>query len=91
MRATSIIAFYSILSELSKREKEVLLALKSIQPANNLMLGNYLNLPVNSITGRMKSLRDKGIVIYSHTSACPFTKETTRYFIIKSYLKDVLV
>lgn len=91
VQATSLIALASILSELNNREKEVLKALKAIQPANNLMLGRYLNLPVNSITGRMKSLREKGIVIYYETKACPITKETTRFFIIKDWIKQVLI
>jgi len=91
VQCTSIIALSSILSELNSREKEVLKALKLIQPANNLMIGRFIGLPVNSITGRMFSLRKKGLVIYHHTSACPITKETTRFFIIKGWISDVLI
>jgi predicted transcriptional regulator len=88
VQATSIISYYSILNELSKRQKEVLLAMKHLGIANNLMISKYLNLPINSITGRMNELRKKGIVIYYKTEACPYTKETTRFFIIKGWIRE---
>ena len=87
---TSLIAYYNIADKLSKREKEVLLALKRLKYANNHMLGQYLNLPVNSITGRTFSLRKKGIVIYHHTASCPLTKETTKFYCIKDFIDQVI-
>ena len=90
VQVTSVISFYAVLNELGERQKEVLIALKNLKVANNLMIAQYLNLPINSITGRMNELRKKGIVIYHHTGACPIMQSTTRFFTIKSYLSEVL-
>lgn len=90
VQVTSIISYYSILNELGRRQKEVLLCLKHYQPANNLMLAKALGLPINSVTGRMKELRDAGIVIFDSIRACPYTKESTKFYKIKSYISDVM-
>ena len=88
IRATSLISYYEILTKLNERQKQVLLTIKKIQPCNNLQISNYLNLPINSITPRCKELRDKGIVIYHHTGACPITLRASRFYIIKSYISE---
>lgn len=90
VQTTSIISLYSILDELGDRQKEVLVCLKHIQPCNNLMISRYLNLPINSITPRIKELREKGLVIKHHTGACPITKRASIYWVIKSYVSDIL-
>ena len=90
VQVTSIISYYAILNELGDRQKQVLLALKHIQPANNLMLSKCLGLPINSITGRMKELRSKGIVIFDSIKSCPYTKESTKFYKIKSYISEVM-
>ena len=64
MRVTSLTAFADLIPTLENREMEVLKALKQLKLANNLMIAEYLHLPVNCITGRIYSLRQFGIVIY---------------------------
>ena len=90
IQETSIISLYSILSELGDRQKEVLVALKHLKVANNLMISRYLNLPINSITPRINELRKKGLVIKHHVSACPITGRSSIFWIIKSYVNDIL-
>lgn len=90
VQVTSLISYYNIADTLGKRQREVLLALKKIQPANNLMIARYLNLPINSICGRMKELREKGIIIFDSIKSCPITKESTKYYKIKSYISEVM-
>lgn len=87
-QVTSLIGYYSIINTLGERQKQVLLALKSLGIANNMMISGYLNIPLQSVCGRMNELRHKGIVIYHHTGACPIMKSTTRFFTIKSYIKE---
>ena len=90
IQATSLISYYSIITELGKRQKEVILAVKRIQPCNNLMVAKYLGLPINSVTPRMNEIRKKGIIVYSKTDKCPYTHKLTRYFIIKKWIQEVM-
>jgi hypothetical protein len=89
---TSKISYISILPELSTRQKECLIALKKIQPANNLMLSRFMGRPINQITGRIFELRHKKLplVRLHHTGACPISHETTRFYCIVSYVKDLM-
>jgi predicted transcriptional regulator len=91
MRATSLEVFFEILPTLENRELEVLKALKHLKMANNLMISNYLHLPVNCVTGRIYSLRELGIVLYYKKDICPFTGKKTIYWKIKDYLNQVMV
>lgn len=59
---TSIFAYESVKGDLSKRQSEVLEALRTIQPADNNQLSEYLNWPINRVTPRIKELREKGVV-----------------------------
>jgi predicted transcriptional regulator len=90
VQVTSIISYYEVLQTLSKRHKEVLLAMKHLKCANNLMISKLLNLPINSVTPRMKELRTKGIIIYHHTEACPYTKRSSRFYTIKNYIMECM-
>ena len=90
VQSTSIIGLYSILGELGDRQKQVLVAIKQIQPCNNLQISRHLHLPINQITPRCQELRKKGLVILHHIGACPITKRASNFYIIKSYVKDIL-
>jgi len=91
MQATSLISYYNIIDQLGNRQKQVLLALKHLKCANNMMISKYLNIPLQSVCGRMSELRKSGVVIFHHTSACPYTRETTRFFIIKKWITEVMI
>ncbi len=84
-------AFADIIPTLQNREMEVLRAIKKIQPCNNLMIANYLHLPVNCITGRIFSLRELGIVIYYKKGKCPYTNKTTIFWKIVDRLNQVII
>ena len=87
---TSLIAFEEILCNLGERQKLVLQAIKKIQPANNLMIANYLHLPINCITGRMQELRKKGLVINYKSAICPYTNRLTIYWKCPEWINGVL-
>ena len=59
---TSLLAFEDIKKDLGRRQKLVYDCLKIIQPATNLMISQYLKLPINSITPRVKELRNLKLV-----------------------------
>ena len=91
IRATSLLAFSEILPSLENRELEVLKAIKEIQPCNNLMIAEYLNLPVNCVTGRVFSLRKYNLVIYYRKGKCPYTNKTTIFWKIPEWINGVMV
>jgi len=91
MRATSIESFYHILEDLGKRQIQVLEGFREIQPCSNLMLSKHLGLPINSITGRCKELRNCGIVMLDKTDICEFTKRRVSLWRIKKWLQEVMI
>ena len=91
IQTTSIISYLANLEKINQRQKECLIALKKIQPANNLMLSQFTRLPINCVCGRMKELRDKKLVRLHHVGACPISHEQTRFYSIVSYVNDILV
>lgn len=80
IQLTSLMAFAEVLENLGERQLQVLKALNEIEPANNLMISNYLNLPINSICPRVKELRGKRLVIKSHIEKCPITSRATIFW-----------
>lgn len=80
MRSTSLEAFDKIKPELPGRESQVFNALIKLEFATNAMIAKYLNLPINCVTGRTKGLRDKKLVVESHKSWCPVTKNKAIYW-----------
>jgi len=78
---TSRDAYKEILPELGDRQLLVLRALRTIGPASNNMIANYLNLPINIITPRVNELRNlKKLVGYSHTGTDPITKKKVMFW-----------
>jgi Mn-dependent DtxR family transcriptional regulator len=83
MRQTSIEAFEIVKENLGERQLQVYNALKKLEYATNTMIANYLNLPINCVTPRCQELRKKGLVIESHISRCPITKNKSTYWRLK--------
>ena len=86
-----MISFYEVLNNLGERQLQILKAIKKLQPCNNLQISKFLSLPINSVTPRCLELRTKGIVRLHHTSACPVTGRSSRFYSIKDNLNQVLV
>lgn len=91
MRVTSLLAFQEIIPTLENRELEVFKAIRQLQPCNNLMISEFLHLPVNCITGRVFSLRKYNLVIYYKKDICPYTKKLTYFWKIPNYISEVMV
>lgn len=91
MRATSIESFMLILENIGERQTQVLKAIKKLQPCSNLMISQYLRLPINSITPRVKELRDFGIVRMRYVDICPETKRKVTYWFIPNWMNEVLL
>lgn len=62
IQETSIQAYDSIFLTLGERQMQVVRALYRLGQANNRMIAEYLKLLINSVTPRVKELRDKKIV-----------------------------
>lgn len=62
VQQTSIDSYIELLPSLGKRQIEVLRAIRDSDGLNNREISIVLNLPINSITPRVKELRIKGLV-----------------------------
>lgn len=85
MVSTSLEAYSKILPELGERQLQVFNALKKLEYATNAMLSKELNLPINCITPRTNELRKKDLVIRSHISTCPVTRNHAQFWKIETF------
>ena len=69
------------------RKEQVLNALRELGNATNSELSKRLKLPINSITGRCKELREDGRVIETGSK---FDKETNRTVTVFGIYQDTL-
>jgi Mn-dependent DtxR family transcriptional regulator len=83
IRDTSLEAYYEVLEDLEGRQREVYAALRELGPANNTMIANKLNLPINSITPRIHELRALGLVIFYKKDKCPYTSKKTIFWKVR--------
>ena len=83
---TSILAYAEVLETLGERQREVYKVLLKLKSCNNVMIANYLRLPINSITPRINELRKKHIVMMDKKELCPFTKRLTCYWRVRRVL-----
>ena len=63
IQLTSLEAFMSVLPELGDRQKQVLDVIRKIPYVCNYEISVILGLPINSVTPRVKELRDLGLVV----------------------------
>src|SRR3990167_4677305 len=82
VRNTSVQAYHS-LTDLSKRQQDVLGAIVDLQAACNMNISDYLLLPINSITPRTNELVEMGMVVESHRAINPDTKKRVIYWKVK--------
>ena len=87
---TSLIAFEEILCNLGDRQKLVLSAIKKIQPCSNLEISKFLGLPINTITPRCQELRKRNLVIFYKRDICKYTNRLVNYYIIPSWINEIL-
>ena len=64
VQQTSLIAYQTV-DLLNRQERIMYKVIKSNPNFCNKEISNFLNRPINEITGRVKSLREKGSVVHS--------------------------
>ena len=80
MQQTSLLAWIDVQTNLGDRQKAVFDVLKSRGPMNNLEISQVVGIPINSITPRVKELRERGFV-EEHTKArCKTTGRLVIYW-----------
>ena len=77
---TSILAYVDILEELGERQTLVYTAIRNLKSCNNVMIAEFLGLPINSVTPRVNELRKTHIVMMDKKELCPYTKRLTCYW-----------
>ena len=78
VRPTSILAYAEVLEDLGERQAEVYRVIRDFgdRGCNNKMIARKMNIPINSVTGRVNELRKMGIVLHYKKDICPVTLET---------------
>lgn len=66
MQDTSIESFMDILPDLGSMQNMVYNVVKAYPGSSNLDISRIMQKPINSVTPRVKELRDKGLVVLSH-------------------------
>lgn len=89
---TSLEAYKKIFPELGARQLLVYNAIKKLEYCTNAMIARELKLPINTITPRTHELRKKNVggeflVVKSHVSRCPVTKNSAQYWKINETFK----
>jgi len=80
---TSLEAYYSIIGELGQRQSEIYNAIRKYKSVSNLDLSRLLQLPINSVTPRVKELRDKGLVVFDCVKVDYVTKRRMKKWKVK--------
>jgi len=75
MLQTSLSAFYELKDSgrLGERQEQVFQAINKYSPITNTELSTILKLPINCVTGRVKELRDYGLVMEKGKRKCNIT------------------
>lgn len=77
IQQTSLEAWDRLQKTLGDRQSEVLVALKQLKRANNREIAEYLDIPINQITGRIFELRELKLVEEAGTKIDNITKRKT--------------
>lgn len=83
VRQTSLEAYHDIKDSLGERQSEVLKCLQVLGVGNNRMIAERLGLAINSVTPRVKELRELGLVVEAGRSVCPYSKRRTIFWKVK--------
>lgn len=82
VQSTSLEALASIIEIKESRQMEVFNVLKSYGPLSNLDISRILGLPINSVTPRVKELRDKNMVVFSDKKKDKVTNRTVMVWMV---------
>jgi DNA-binding MarR family transcriptional regulator len=79
VQQTSIDA-YRELYDLGQKQADVLWALERLVTACNMDISYYLGIPINTVTPRVKELRDMELVEEDHRAPNPITGKVVIYW-----------
>ena len=84
MSYTSIKAYHEeIQPTLGKRQAQILEVLKIFKSVTNTELSKAIQWPINTVTPRIKELRDKGLVELASVRNCAITGRTAKAWRLK--------
>ena len=66
IQETSLEAYKVLEPELGDRQRTIYNMLKTHPNISNLDISRIMSIPINSVTPRVKELRDKGLVVFSN-------------------------
>ncbi len=80
MQVTSLMAYDSIKNSLGEKQRIVLEAIFKLKEASNYDIKKHLGWEINSITPRVKELRDRGLVKESKKDTDPISGRKVIYW-----------
>ncbi len=83
---TSLMAYSEVLENLGERQAQVYSVIRKLKSCNNIMIADFLGLPINSITPRVKELRKQHVVMMDKKDTCPKTKRLTCFWRVRRRL-----
>lgn len=75
IQETSLEAYRVLRPELGEQQEKVYNVIQAHPGMSNHDIARYLGWEINRVTPRVKELRDKGIMIHSHTKMDHITKQ----------------
>lgn len=75
LRQTSLEAYENIKASLGSRQLEVLNAISRLKACTNTMVSDYLQIPINCVTGRTRELYLKALICEDYIGICPITNK----------------
>ena len=85
-KITSILAYCDVLENLGERQTQVYRKLLELKVANNRMISEELDLPINEITPRINELRKLQVVLQAKKDLCPHTQKMTLFWRVRRKL-----
>jgi len=84
IQQTSLSAYWDVQTKLGKRQEAVLRMLEAHGPMCNQLIAEALKWPINTVTPRIKELREKGKVEIDRKGIYYPTNKTVIYWRIKN-------
>ena len=83
IKITSLLAYVDVLANLGERQTQVYRKLLELKVANNRMISEALDLPINEVTPRINELRKLQVVLQAKKDLCDFTGKMTLFWRVR--------
>ena len=87
IHTNSLMAYVDLLESIGQRQMQVYKCIEENENISNREIGEKLYLPINCVTGRVKELRDRKLVLQSGNKIDQITKKQVSTWKVKRRLR----